>query len=68
MTKFNKDEYVKKYNKEQIIKKQIKFNKNNYDDMILLNYLETVPIEQGRSMNSYFKELIKNDMIQHKKD
>lgn len=65
--KFDKNEYTKKYNKEQIIKKQIKFNKNNYDDMILLDYLETVPIEQNRSMNSYFKELIKKDMIQKEK-
>ena len=63
---FDKIEYTKKYNKEQIIRKQVKFNKNNYDDMILLNYLESRPIEEG-SLNSYLKKLIKNDMIQKEK-
>lgn len=67
MTKnFDKIEYTKKYNKEQIIRKQVKFNKNNYDDMVLLNYLESRPIEEG-SLNSYLKKLIKNDMIQKEK-
>lgn len=63
---FDKIEYTKKYNKEQIIRKQVKFNKNNYDDMVLLNYLESRPFEEG-SLNSYLKKLIKNDMIQKEK-
>lgn len=64
--KFDKIEYTKKYNKEQIIRKQVKFNKNNYDDMMLLNYIESRPLEEG-SLNSYIKRLIKNDMIQKEK-
>lgn len=64
--KFDKIEYTKKYNKEQIIRKQVKFNKNNYDDMMLLNYIESRPFEEG-SLNSYIKRLIKNDMIQKEK-
>lgn len=68
MTKnFDKSEYMRKYNKEQIIRKSIKFNKNNYDDMMLLNYLESLPIETG-SLNSYMKKLIKKDMKEHEKD
>ncbi len=68
MTKnFDKSEYMRKYNKEQIIRKSIKFNKNNYDDMMLLNYLESLPIEMG-SLNSYIKKLIKKDMKEHEKD
>ena len=42
-------------------------NKNNYDDMMLLNYLESLPIEMG-SLNSYIKKLIKKDMKEHEKD
>lgn len=69
MTKnFDKNEYTKKYLKEQMTKKAIRFNKNNDEDMKLLDYLEDIPYTRGVSMNKYLKNLIKKDMAEHEKD
>lgn len=69
MTKnFDKNEYTKKYLKEQMTKKAIRFNKNNDEDMKLLDYLEDIPYTRNVSMNKYLKDLIKKDMIEHEKD
>jgi hypothetical protein len=65
---FNKTEYMRKYNKEKIIRKSVKFNMLNDEDIALLDYLEDIPFTQGKSMNKFIKELIKKDMLEHEKD
>ena len=49
----NKVKYVAEYNKENCIKKNLIFNKNNENDMKILNHLES-----NKPINTYIKELI----------
>lgn len=55
---FDQAEYVKRYHREQVIGKKVTFNRNNPDDMALLQWLESQP----EGMVGYMKRLIREDM------
>lgn len=55
---FDQAEYVKRYHREKVIGKKVTFNRNNPDDMVLLQWLESQP----EGMVSYMKRLIREDM------
>lgn len=59
--KFDQAEYIKKYHREQRIEKKVTFNRNNPDDMALLEWLQSRP----DGMVHYIKTLIRSDMISH---
>ena len=59
--KFNQAEYIKKYQREQRIEKKVTFNRNNPQDMILLEWLMSRP----EGMVKYIKSLIHSDMNTH---
>lgn len=59
--KFNQAEYIKRYQREQRIEKKVTFNRNNHEDMILLEWLMARP----EGMVKYIKSLIRADMISH---
>lgn len=61
--KFDQAEYVKRYQREQRIEKKVTFNRNNHDDMILLEWLMFRP----EGMVKYIKSLIRSDMETHLK-
>ena len=61
--KFNQAEYVKRYQREQRIEKKVTFNRNNHEDMILLEWL----MSQPEGMVKYIKSLIRSDMETHLK-
>lgn len=61
--KFNQAEYVKRYQREQRIEKKVTFNRNNHEDMILLEWLMSRP----EGMVKYIKSLIRSDMEIHLK-
>lgn len=54
---FNKGEYDKEYNKNNITRKFIPFNKNNPEDVALLEWLN-----KRDNVTAYVKGLIKNDI------
>ena len=56
--KFNQTEYVKRYQRENRIDKKVTFNRNNPDDMALLQWLSSRP----DGMVQYIKSLIRSDM------
>ena len=56
--KFIQSEYIKQYQREQRIEKKVTFNRNNRDDMVLLEWLTTRP----EGMVKYIKGLIRSDM------
>lgn len=56
--KFNQAEYVKRYQRENRIDKKVTFNRNNPDDMALLQWLSSRP----DGMVQYIKSLIRSDM------
>lgn len=56
--KFNQAEYVKRYQRENRIEKKVTFNRNDPDDMRLLEWLTTRP----GGMVRYIKTLIRSDM------
>lgn len=53
----NKLKYSMEYNKENVFKKNIMFNKNNETDNLILEH-----IEKNKPFNSYVKKLILEDM------
>ena len=55
---FNQAEYVKQYHREQVIGKKVTFNRNNPDDMELLEWL----VNRPEGMVGYIKKLIREDM------
>lgn len=55
---FNQAEYVKRYQRENRIDKKVTFNRNNPDDMALLQWLSSRP----DGMVQYIKSLIRSDM------
>ena len=57
---FDQEKYVKEYIRENVIRKMITFNKNNPDDMELLEHLK----KQPEGMVAYVKRLIREDMRQ----
>ena len=59
--KFDQAEYIKKYHREQRIEKKVTFNRNNPDDMVLLEWLQSRP----DGMVHYIESLIRSDMISH---
>lgn len=59
--KFNQAEYIKQYQREQRIEKKVTFNRNNHEDMILLEWLTSRP----DGMVHYIKSLIRSDMEKH---
>ena len=59
--KFNQAEYIKRYQREQRIEKKVTFNRNNPEDMILLEWLMSRP----EGMVKYLKALIRSDMTTH---
>lgn len=59
--KFNQAEYIKQYQREQRVEKKVTFNRNNHDDMILLDWLTSRP----DGMVHYIKSLIRTDMEKH---
>ena len=59
--KFNQAEYIKQYQREQRVEKKVTFNRNNHDDMILLEWLTSRP----DGMVHYIKSLIRTDMEKH---
>ena len=59
--KFNQAEYIKQYQREQRIEKKVTFNRNNHEDMILLEWLTSRP----DGMVQYIKSLIRTDMNNH---
>lgn len=61
--KFNQAEYIKQYQREQRIEKKVTFNRNNPQDMILLEWL----MSQPEGMVKYIKSLIRSDMESHLK-
>ena len=56
--KFDQAEYIKQYQREQRIEKKVTFNRNNPDDIALLEWLTTRP----DGMVKYIKGLIRSDM------
>lgn len=54
---FDKGKYDAEYNRTQVKCKRIPFNKNNPDDMELLEWLE-----KHDNVTQYVKELIRGDM------
>ena len=58
MSDFNQSEYVKRYQKENRIEKKVTFNRNNPDDMSILEWLKSRP----EGMVHYIKSLIRSDM------
>lgn len=54
----NKMEYIKKFNKQHRIQKNIYFNKDNDEDMEILNHIQVNKLAFG----TYVKYLIKKDM------
>lgn len=56
--KFNQAEYVKRYQRENRIDKKVTFNRNNPDDMAILQWLSSRP----NGMVQYIKSLIRSDM------
>lgn len=61
--KFNQAEYIKQYQREQRIEKKVTFNRNNPEDMSLLNWLTSRP----EGMVQYIKALIRSDMENQQK-
>ena len=59
--KFNQAEYIKQYQREQRIEKKVTFNRNNPEDMKLLEWLTSRP----EGMVKYIKRLIRSDMESH---
>ena len=59
--KFNQSEYIKQYQREQRVEKKVTFNRNNHDDMILLDWLTS----RHDGMVHYIKSLIRTDMENH---
>ena len=59
--KFNQAECIKQYQREQRVEKKVTFNRNNHDDMILLDWLTSRP----DGMVHYIKSLIRTDMEKH---
>lgn len=57
---FDPKEYTVKYNRENVIRKMITFNKGNPEDMELLDHLQ----KQPEGMVAYVKKLIREDMRQ----
>lgn len=59
--KFDQAEYIRQYQRENRIEKKVTFNRNNPDDMALLEWLQSRP----DGMVHYIKTLIRSDMISH---
>ena len=59
--KFDQAEYVRRYQRENRIDKKVTFNRNNPDDMAILNWLQSRP----DGMVQYIKSLIRSDMETH---
>lgn len=57
-TKFDQAAYVRQYQRENRIEKKVTFNRNNSDDMALLEWLASRP----EGMVQYIKHLIRSDM------
>lgn len=57
-TKFDQAAYVRQYQRENRIEKKVTFNRNNSDDMALLEWLASRP----EGMVQYIKRLIRSDM------
>lgn len=55
---FNQAEYVKQYQRANVIGKKITFNRTNPEDMELMSWLESRP----EGMVAYMKRLIREDM------
>ena len=56
---FNKGEYDKEYNKANVTRKFIPFNKNNPEDVALLEWVNA----KGKGkVTEYIKSLIREDM------
>ena len=53
----HKSEYDQSYEKNNIVKKHIPFNKNNPDDAKMLDWLD-----QQKNVTRYVKDLITDDM------
>lgn len=56
--KFDQAEYIRRYHREQRIEKKVTFNRNNPDDMKMLEWLASRP----GGMVQYIKSLIRSDM------
>ena len=57
---FNKSKYDTEYNKQNVTRKFVPFNRNNPEDVALLDWLN----RQG-NVTAYVKELVKRD-IKHR--
>lgn len=55
---FDQREYTVRYNRENVTRKMITFNKNKPEDMAILEWLE----KQPEGMVAYVKRLISEDM------
>ena len=59
---FNKQDYDQQYNKANVITKRVPFNRQNPDDVELLEHLK-----QHENFTQYIKQLIRQDMAAGKK-
>ena len=59
---FNKQDYDQQYNKANVITKRVPFNRQNPDDVELLEHLK-----QHENFTQYIKQLIRQDMADGKK-
>lgn len=59
---FDKAKYDLDYLKQNVVLKNISFNRNKPDDMELLEWIN----QQSPSANGYVKNLIREDMERHK--
>lgn len=59
---FDKQNYDQQYNKANVITKRVPFNRQNPDDVELLEHLQ-----QHENFTQYIKQLIRQDMAAGKK-
>lgn len=59
---FDKQNYDQQYNKANVITKRVPFNRQNPDDVELLEHLK-----QHENFTQYIKQLIRQDMAAGKK-
>ena len=62
MIAFDKQNYDQQYNKANVITKRVPFNRQNPDDVELLEHLK-----QHENFTQYIKQLIRQDMAAGKK-
>lgn len=58
---FDQREYVNRYHRELIVRKNVTFNRGKPDDMVLMQWAE----KQPEGFVAYVKRLIREDMIKN---